>query len=320
MKINIELLKELEKSFDTYNPEKGKIPINILGWGEISLVFELVNDAENIAYKRIPIFDNEQQVKRHVWAYNEYNRLLKEDCGLILPDYDTAWFKDDEGGIQFYCVQEKLHPDSVGHKIIHNINNEEIEILVLLAMKEMKKVWDHARKKNYIDIGLDGQISNFAVKNYDPNNITINSNTELYYIDTSTPMFKINGKEAMEAVLFLKSTPSFLRALIKAVFLQETVDRYYDWRKVTIDLVANFYKEQKPELVPKLMRLVNNFLKEEASEFNIEPLSLEEIQKYYKSDANMWKIFQGARKIDRFLETRLFKRKYAFYLPGKIVR
>jgi len=320
MKINIELLKELEKSIDTYNPDKGKIPINILGWGEISLVFELVNDPGNIAYKRIPIFDNEMQVKRHVWAYNEYNRLLKNDCGLILPNYDTAWFKDEEGEIQFYCVQEKLHPDSVGHKIIHNISDNEIETLVLLAMREMKKVWGHARTKNYLDIGLDGQISNFAIKSYDPNNIEVTNDTKLYYIDTSTPMFRINGKEAMEAVLFLKSTPSFLRGLIKAAFLQETVDRYYDWRKVTKDLVANFYKEQKPELVPRLTRLVNKFMKEEAAEFDIEPLTVEEIKKYYKSDANMWRVFQAARKIDRFLETRLFRRKYAFYLPGKIVR
>ena len=320
MKINIELLKELEKTIDTYSPDKGKIPINILGWGEISLVFELVNDVESVAYKRIPIFDNEMQVKRHIWAYNEYNRLLNEDCGLMLPDYDTAWFKDDEGGIQFYCVQEKLHPQSVGHKIIHDISNKEIETLVLLAMREMKKVWGHARKKKYLALGLDGQISNFAVKNYDPDNIKIDIDTELHYIDTSTPMFRINGKEAMEAVLFLKSTPSFLRGLIKAAFLQETVDRYYDWRKVTTDLVANFYKEQKPEMVPRLTRLVNKFLTDEASEFDIKPLTVEEIQKYYKSDANMWRIFQAARKIDRFLETRLFKRKYAFYLPGKIVR
>jgi len=320
MKINIELLKELEKSLDTYNPDKGKIPINILGWGEISLVFELANDPENVAYKRIPIFDNEIQVKRHIWAYNEYNRLLNDDCGLILPDYDTAWFKDEGGGIQFYCVQGKLHPDSVGHKIIHNISNKEIETLILLAMREMKKVWGYARTKNYLNIGLDGQISNFAIKNYDPDDIKVDINSELYYIDTSTPMFRINGKEAMEAVLFLKSTPSFLRGLIKAAFLQETVDRYYDWRKVTTDLVANFYKEQKPELVPRLTRLVNKFIEEEAPEFDIEPLTVREIQKYYKSDANMWRIFQAARKIDRFLETRLFRRKYAFYLPGKILR
>jgi len=318
--MNIELLKELEKSIDTTNPEQGKIPIKILGYGEISLVFELLNENENIAYKRIPIFDNESQVKRHVWAYNKYNQILKEKCHLYIPNYDTVWFKDEQGEIQFYCIQEKIHPDSVCNKIIHRINDYSIETLVILAMKELKKVWTYSKQKKSLKLGLDGQISNFAIKDYNPNNIEINDTTELYYLDTSTPFFRINGKEAMEAILFLKSTPSFLRFLIKALFLQDTVDRYYDFRRVIVDLIANFYKEQKPHIIPRLIKSVNTFLEVEASEFNIESLTQKEIQKYYKSDANMWRIFQTARKIDRFLKIKLFKKKYAFYLPGKIKR
>ncbi|GAH96291.1 unnamed protein product, partial [marine sediment metagenome] len=50
----------LERSIDIYNPENGEVPIKILGFGEISLVFELLSDVEPIAYKRIPIFDNEK--------------------------------------------------------------------------------------------------------------------------------------------------------------------------------------------------------------------------------------------------------------------
>ena len=123
MKINIDLLRELEQSIDTFHPEKGKIPIKMLGFGEISLVFEILDDPEHLAYKRIPIFDNEAQVKRHIWAYREYNKLLKQRVGLNLPDYDVAWFKDQEGKIQFYCVQEKINSESVGNRVIHVLNN-----------------------------------------------------------------------------------------------------------------------------------------------------------------------------------------------------
>jgi len=320
MKVNIELLKELERSIDTFNPEKGKIPIKILGYGEISLVFEILDDPQHLAYKRIPIFDNEKQVKRHIWAYNEYNRILINEIGLNLPQFDTVWFKDENGKIQFYCVQEKINPDSVGNKVIHNVTKKELETLVRLSMREMYKVWNYSRKNNIIDLGLDGQISNFAVIDYDSNNPKVNNDSTLYYLDTSTPMFRINGKEAMEAELFLKSAPSFLRWLLKALFLEETVGRYYDWRKVTIDLVANFFKEQKPELVPILIRLVNKFFKEEANEFGINPITLTEVQKYYKSDANMWVVFQSFRKFDRYIKTKLMRKKYDFYLPGKIER
>ncbi|MHA1147309.1 MAG: DUF6206 family protein [Promethearchaeota archaeon] len=319
MKLDLDLLKELENSIDTINPENGKIPINILGYGEISLVFEIIGDKENLAYKRIPIFDNKAQVKRHIWAYNAYNKLLQR-IGFNIPEYDAAWFKDKEGQIQFYCIQEKLNPDSIGNKVIHKVSDEEVKILILLVMKEFKKVWSFNRNNKILDLGLDGQISNFSVLNYDADSPKIDETTELLYLDTSTPFIRINGNEAMEAVLFLKSAPSFLRGILKALFLEDTVARYYDFRRVTIDLIANFYKEQRSELIPSIISLVNNFFKTEAKEFNIEPISLLEIQKYYKSDSQMWEIFQAVRKFDRFLKTKVFRKKYEFYLPGKIER
>ena len=320
MKIDIEVLKKLERSIDTYNPEKGEVPIKILGFGEISLVFEIVGDPEKIAYKRIPIFENEKQVNRHIWAYNEYNRILSQDVGLNLPKYDVVWFKDNEDKIQFYCIQEKISSESVGNKVIHDLSTEDVKTLVLLVMREMKKVWVYSKNHETLDLGLDGQISNFAIIGYDPNNPKIEKDTKLLYFDTSTPMFRKNGIEAMDAELFLESTPSFLRFLVKAAFLDEVIDRYYDWRLVTIDLIANFFKEQKPELIPGIIRQVNKFFKEEASEFNMEPITFEEVQKYYKNDKMIWVIFQNARKIDRFLKTKLFKKKYDFYLPDKIKR
>ncbi len=320
MKINLELLKELERSINTYHPEKGRIPIKILGFGEISLVFEILKDPEHLAYKRIPIFDNEDQVKRHIWAYDAYCKILNQEVGLTLPAYDVAWFKDDNGKIQFYCVQEKIEPKSVGNKIIHEISDDEIFILVILILREMKKVWTYSRNNPKIDLGLDGQISNFAIINFDLQNPKVDFSTKLYYFDTSTPMVRINGAEAMEAVLFLKSAPSFIRFLLKALFLEETVGRYYEWRKVAIDLIANFYKEQRAELIPNLIKLVNNFFTEEASEFNIAPITIDEVKKYYKSDKNIWVIFQSVRRFDRFLKTKIFKKKYEFYLPDKIKR
>ena len=320
MKIDIEVLKKLERSIDTYNPEKGEVPIKILGYGEISLVFEIVGDPEQIAYKRIPIFENEKQVNRHIWAYNEYNRILSQDVGLNLPKYDVVWFKDNEDKIQFYCIQEKISSESVGNKVIHDLSTKDVKTLILLVMREMKKVWVHSKNHETLDLGLDGQISNFAIIGYDPNNPKIEKDTKLVYFDTSTPMFRKNGIEAMDAELFLESTPSFLRFLVKAAFLDEVIDRYYDWRLVTIDLIANFFKEQKPELIPGIIRQVNKFFKEEASEFNMEPITFEEVQKYYKNDKMIWVIFQNARKIDRYIKTKLFKKKYDFYLPGKIKR
>ncbi|MBY8991680.1 MAG: hypothetical protein KGD58_13105 [Candidatus Lokiarchaeota archaeon] len=320
MKIDIELLKEFEKTLDTVNPENGKIPIKILGFGEISLVFEILNDPAHLAYKRIPIFDNEKQVKRHAWAYKEYCRILSDQIGLNLPQSDAIWFKNEKEEIKFYCIQQKIDPEAVGNKVIHQISDNEIETLVILAMRELKKVWTLNKENKTLDVGLDGQISNFVVVDYDHHNPKISDTSKLIYLDTSTPMFRKNDIEAMEAELFLKSAPSFLRFLIKALFVQEVVDRYYDWRLVAIDLIANFFKEQKPDIIPRLIRRINQFYREEAKEFNIEPITFEEVYKYYKNDKMIWVIFQNARRLDRFLKARLFKKNYDFYLPEKIKR
>jgi len=317
MELNIKRLKEFEKTLDTLHPERGEIPIEILGWGEISMVFRLEGD--NLAYKRIPIFDNKQQVTRHIWAYNTYNQLLLR-IGLKLPDYDVAWFKDQKGKIQFYCVQKMIDPESVANKLIHQLSNKELKLLVLLALREMKKVWDFNSENKIIDVALDGQISNFAVIDFDSDNLIIEENTKLQYLDTSTPLFRINGKEAMEPELLLKSAPSFLRWILKALFLEDTVDRYYDFRRVIIDLIANFYKEQKPEIIPSLIKVANQFLRHEANNHKIKPLQFSEIRDYYKDDAQMWEIFQRMRKLDRWLHSKVLGKRYPFYLPGKIER
>jgi len=320
MKIDIQLLKEFEKTIDTIHPENGKIPIRILGFGEISLVFEIIGDPEQLAYKRIPIFENKKQVRRHVWAYNEYCRILERKVGLILPEHKVIWFLDDKEKIQFYSIQAKIDPKSVGNKIIHNVSDSEIEILVLLVLRELKKVWTLNKENVDIEVGLDGQISNFVLLDYDSKNSIVNENSKLLYLDTSTPMLRKNGVETMDAELFLNSTPSFLRFLIKAFFIQEVLDRYYDLRLVIIDLLANFFKEQLPKIIPRLIKRINRFLKEEASEFELEPITLAEVQKYYKSDKMIWVIFQNARKIDRYIKTKLLKKTYDFYLPEKIKR
>ena len=320
MDVNIDLLKGLELTIDTVNPERGKVPIKILGYGEITLVFEIVNDEHNYAYKRLPIFETREQAKKHEHIFREYNRFLNEEINIKTPPLEITWFESDEGKIIFYAIQEKIPSESVGNKVIHEIGTHDTEVLVLKALREMKKVWTFNKENEIFDVGLDGQISNFAVLNYDPNNPKVDENSQLIYVDTVPPFYRKNGDEAMEIELLTKSMPSFIRGLLKLIFLQDLIDRYYDWRLVIIDLVANFFKEQKPELIPSLIKTVNKFLKEEASNFNIEPLTFEEVQKYYKSDKFIWALYQRMRKFDRFIKTKLLRKKYDYYLPGKIER
>jgi hypothetical protein len=50
------------------------------------------------------------------------------------------------------------------------------------------------------------------------------------------------------------------------------------------------------------------------------PLAKNEVDKYYREDKLIWIVFLGLRRLDRFLTTRLLRKRYEFILPGKIKR
>ena len=96
--------------------------------------------------------------------------------------------------------------------------------------------------------------------------------------------------------------------------------RYYDFHRVSVDIIANFYKEQKPELVPSLVWEVNRFFKEETPEFHIKEISEKEVEAYYKQDKLIWRVFLALRRLDRFLQAKILRRDYPYILPGHIQR
>jgi len=90
-------------------------------------------------------------------------------------------------------------------------------------------------------------------------------------------------------------------------------------RKVVVDLIANFYKEQRPELIPALVDAVNGFFSAEIREGKFEPIREKEVRDYYREDAWIWRIYLAFRKLDRSLHG-LLGRDYPYVLPGKIRR
>ena len=320
MELDRNLLLEFESHINTVNPEIGKVPIKILGFGEISIVFQL-GENENIVYKRLPIFENPVQVNRHIKAFNMYQTdLLVEKIGLNLVPSACEFINLGNGPITLFLAQEKVDPETFCHKLIHKISKEETYVMFHLLMKELLKIFDFNRKSTFAKVGIDSQISNWAVKNFKETGNKITKNSEFWYLDTSTPMFRVDKREAMEAELFLKSAPSFLRGLLKIAFLQEVLDRYYVWRLVTIDMLANLFKEQRKDLIPGCLEVVNKFFQNEAKHFNIEPIDAMEVVDYYKNDKQIWSIFQTAKQFDRYLQTKLLHKKYMFYLPPAIKR
>jgi hypothetical protein len=323
MGLNIDgkLLEEFERNLNPRRPEEGKVPAKVLGYGEISTVFEIgTSEQKDIAYKRMPIFNDMDELAEYERIFDEYNHLLSDEVGLELPPSDYMSVTSDSGRPVMFLAQQKLAPEAIGNKAIHMLPPNETVRLARAVLRELKKVWLYNGRKGKYEIGIDGQISNWFVKDFDPLNPRLPEEVELIYFDTSTPLYRVDGVEQINPELFLRSAPSFMLWLIRWLFLEDVITRYYDFRLVAIDLVANFYKEQLAGFIPDLVGMVNDYFSGEGAELGVDPITEKDVKSYYREDALIWTLYLSMRKTDRFLHTRIMRREYPYILPGKIKR
>lgn len=319
--VDFDLLQQFELNVDPTSPESCPIPCRVLGYGEISTVFEIqAKGMTELAFKRMSIFETPEELSEYLVTYNEYNHLLEEEIGIQLPPHGHATVLDDAGSPIFYIIQQKVSASSIGNQLIHILPQEETLILVRCLLVHMLKLWRYNERQVGLELGIDGQISNWVVEDFNGKIEGLGSDICFSYIDTSTPFMRVQGVEQMDPELFLRSAPRFLAWILRLFFMDEVVGRYYDFRKVIVDLLANFYKEGKPELIPDLIVTANDFLAGEAVDLGIQLIDEKEVQAYYKEDAFIWRLYLNMRRLDRFIYTRILHREYPYILPGKIER
>jgi hypothetical protein len=313
------LLERFERGLDPRHPEAGPIRARILGYGEISTVFEIdAPGAEGWALKRMPMFHNAGEADAYAALHRRYVDVLEQEVGLrVAASQVIPVSTPGRDYVTLYIAQEKLPPEAIGHHAIRRLSNADIHALAWAALEEMRKVFEFNRYlKGHLELGLDGQISNWCVTGWRPG-ASLLAPITLAYVDTSTPLMRVDGREQLDPELLLRSAPSFLLWLVRRAFLPEVMTRYYDFRRVATDLVANFYKEGRPDLVPDLVATVNRFFAEEGE--RVQPLTAKEVADYYRFDALMWRVYLGLRRLDRAL-ARVRGKAYPYILPAKIAR
>jgi len=319
--IDLTWLSEFEQGLNVRWPEKSRISARVLGYGEISTVLEIQSaQAGNLAYKRMPMFRNEAEVAKYEALYREYVDVLQNQIGVQVVPGELVKLRNQRGKLVVYIAQERLPPESIAHRAMQQLSVSDVRKLVQAVLLETKKVFDfnraHARE---LEVGFDGQISNWAIVGFDATARQLSGEIRLAYLDTSTPLMQKAGQEQLDPELFLRSAPFFLVWLLRLLYLEEVLTRYYDPRRVVLDLVANFYKEQRADLVPALIDLVNASFAVEIDGGKFTPLIAQQVTSYYKQDAQLWSVYLAARKADRFLQ-RLMGKEYPYILPEKIVR
>lgn len=303
MKIDHDLINQFESHLNPQNLAGSPIAAKILGFGEISTIFQIGEDS-TVAYKRMPLFHNRSAALNYVQQYREYCQCLR-NAGLRLPEDDTMISDSLWQVVVLYIAQRQFPAEQFVHRLIHQLDLPDIKRLTEQVVLEIEKVWQYNQgQKPAIELSLDGQLSNWVWLD-----------EKLYFVDTSTPLYRKNGVEQMDPEPLLKSAPGLLRWILRLFFLDDVMNRYYDRRLVSLDLAANLIKEGRAELIPAAIEIINHHLPVE-----IQPLTADEVQKYYRQDRLIWTLFLSFRRIDRWLTTKVLRKRYEFILPGKIKR
>lgn len=304
MALTQERLQAFELALDPADPTASEIPCKVLGYGEISTVLQIDNNNE-FAAKRMPLFSSEAEANTYVSNYNNYCSRLRE-AGLSVPQDETILVQGRSGGLVLYILQKQLPPHRFCHRLLLTEGQDTMSEVGASIISDIEKVWAYNESHQPdIKLAIDGQLSNWVYL----------ETGDLCFVDTSTPLMQEQGTERLDPELLLQSAPSFLRWLIRWLFLEDVMSRYYDRRLVYTDLIANLFKEQRPDLVEEWIHQINA-----AVDSKMKPLDKMEINKYYKEDKRIWVLFLALRRLDRFIKLKLLGQRYDFVLPGKIER
>lgn len=310
MDIDIELLNRFEKQLIPHDLSRSSVPAEIIGFGEISAIFQIGHE-DKIIYKRIPIFPDFKTAESYKQMYFEYCALLRQ-AGINLPEDDVVIVEVPGHPVVIYFAQQRFEDHFFCHNLINTLDKGDKIKMLEQIMSALTLIWDFNKEQMLdieaapqFEIAIDCQLSNWVW-------MEENGKRKLFLVDTSTPFVRKNGIEQLEVELFLQSVPVYIRWLVRRLDLDDVIGRYYDHKKVVIDLVANLYKEQRPDLIPWFLEIVNKYLDK--------ALSQKEIDKYYKEDKMIWTLFSSLRKTERFITVHLLRKRYEFILPGSIKR
>jgi hypothetical protein len=266
--------------------------LDVVDYGEISTVLRIDTEDGALACKRLPPIPVDA-IRAYGHVFRAYLDALA-GRGVDVVESTLYSVVGDDGETTVYCVQpiqERL--------LVDRLRTATLDDAADLAAT----VVDHVLAGVGPDIGLDAQVSNWAV-------------TEaggLTYFDVTTPLLRDNsGNEMLDTDLFLASLPWVLHAAVRWFLLDEILSHYYDPRAALVDLIANLQKERLEDLTGTFLGAANHRVET--------PITEDEVVKYYRFDAAMWEVLQRLRRGDRWWQRTIRRRRYPFLLPGKVGR
>ncbi len=267
----------------------------VLGHGEISLVVGWPAQAPVLACKRLPLFGSEDAARRYALVLDDYlARLERRGTFPVASSFRTTQPQPD-GRCAGYVVQPVLPADTLGPAVLRRTAPDPDHPLVQGIVSAVCRVVD-------AHTGLDAQVSNWSLRD-----------GRLHYFDVTTPIvLDEHGRLAFDVGVMTAAFPWVMRAPIRRWVAPGIAAGYCDRRTVLVDLAANLHKERLAPWIPAVLEAANREV--------AEPITEEEVRRYYRSDARLWEVLLRLRRADRWWQRTVRRRGYPFLLPRSTAR
>lgn len=313
-----QLLSRFEAGLDPRRPEGGALHARVLGYGEASTVITLAEKGQGHAYKRLPMFRTPEEAGQYEALHRRYVRLLGERAGLrVAPTNTVQVINPRPHRVVVYIVQELVPEETLCHNAVFHLSPYDVGRLLLGILQETARVFDlNQVHQGELELGFDGEISNWAIAGFDPDKGVLPDRPRLTYLDTSTPMMRRRGQELLDLELFLRGAPGPLVPLVRRTVMPDILARFYDFRRVAVDIVAQFVKEGREDLIPSMIDTVNWFFLAERREHHFQPVTQEEVRRYERWDAMIRRSYVLLRRVSRAV-CRMRGADYPYILPRR---
>jgi hypothetical protein len=308
------VLGELESRLDPAEPERTP-GVSVVAYGEVSACLRLAG-LPGVICKRMSGFADEDAAQRYQELVRTY---LAELAAAGVPVVDTRIVPVPRPGRPpvVHLVQPELPVASLGHSILRTADDATVVDAVerVLATALRLAVADRERTDG-LEVALDGQLSNWSFGS-DATHLA-----DPVLVDVGTPFMRRSGRHQIDIGWLETPIPAGVRTYYhRRGLVGAYLDDYYDPRLVAVDLLGNFHKEGRANRVPLGVDVVNRWLAGDAAVLGRrDPVTAEEVEKYYRSDADLLALYLRLRRADRFLRTKVFRRPYDFVLPGPVTR
>ncbi len=287
-------LRPLEEAVDRALRSGVDRALPVLGYGEITVVLSWPADEPRWACKRLPVFDSSERADRYGQAIERYVALLRERGVDVQP---TTFHKLDLGGrlTVCYAVQPLAAPEAFGPSVLRAADPDPDHPFLVSVLDAICSVADER-------VAIDGQVSNWAW-----------IDGGLRYFDITTPLMRdAEGGTELDLDVLLAAQPWALRGLVRRFVAPGVLARFHVPRHVVLDLAGNLLKERLHPWLPSVLSSANSRVSP--------PITTDEVQAFYRSDARIWEMMLRLRRIDRFWQRKVRRRPYPYLLPGRIER